>query len=231
MEFLTTNTKLAKSKNVVCVGIQLAPYTTSGHQVCPMASLPGTALNWLEAEEFLHAGGTVCIVFDNKAFGGLPSSWRGWPVVDNDIDDCIWTRPPGHILGAKFKGNRSLMRQGCAQYCIYRAGHGNLKTVQNVRIERTQLIAKHPGASMIMIKAELSRLTRLHKKLATRLNVFSDLSWELMYDDRGRTLFELFPKVQFYDYTKIPKRMKKFMAGNMPENYHLTFSLNHVVFE
>ena len=34
----------------------------------------------------------------------------------------------------------------------------------------------------------------------------------------------LFSDCQFYDYTAILKRMKKFCSGAMPENYHLTFS-------
>ena len=34
----------------------------------------------------------------------------------------------------------------------------------------------------------------------------------------------MFPDCQFYDYTKTPERMTAFLAGEMPENYHLTFS-------
>lgn len=40
----------------------------------------------------------------------------------------------------------------------------------------------------------------------------------------GRTVFEHFPDVQFYDYTKNPVRMLAFCRGEMPANYHLTFS-------
>ena len=35
---------------------------------------------------------------------------------------------------------------------------------------------------------------------------------------------EAFPDVQFYDYCKSPERMTKFVNGEMPTNYHLTFS-------
>jgi hypothetical protein len=38
---------------------------------------------------------------------------------------------------------------------------------------------------------------------------------------KAYTIFELFPEVQFYDYTKIYARL-----GREPENYHLTFSLD-----
>ena len=39
-------------------------------------------------------------------------------------------------------------------------------------------------------------------------------------------LYNEFPKVKFYDYTKIYKRALKFVNGEYPKNYHLTYSLN-----
>jgi hypothetical protein len=44
------------------------------------------------------------------------------------------------------------------------------------------------------------------------------LSWE-KYTIQDKTIFELFPQVQFYDYTKILGRKVKHIP-----NYHLTFS-------
>ena len=35
---------------------------------------------------------------------------------------------------------------------------------------------------------------------------------------------EMFPDVQFYDYTKHFKRAKAWADGKMPSNYHITFS-------
>jgi hypothetical protein len=51
-----------------------------------------------------------------------------------------------------------------------------------------------------------------------RLNGTSDLSWE-KYTIQDKTIFELFPNVQFYDYTKVLGRKVKHIP-----NYHLTFS-------
>jgi len=52
----------------------------------------------------------------------------------------------------------------------------------------------------------------------------SDLRWEVYPVERDgqsfANIFEAFPDVQFYDYTKIPNRR------NIPANYHLTFSLS-----
>jgi hypothetical protein len=53
---------------------------------------------------------------------------------------------------------------------------------------------------------------------AIRLNVFSDWQWERQFP----WLFETFPEVQFYDYTKHYRRMFR----PRPANYHLTFSLH-----
>jgi hypothetical protein len=47
----------------------------------------------------------------------------------------------------------------------------------------------------------------------------SDLQWEKLKLENGNNLFQEFPNVQFYDYTKNFHRM--FL--NIP-NYHLTFS-------
>ena len=56
-----------------------------------------------------------------------------------------------------------------------------------------------------------------------RLNLTSDLPWEKIKLN-GKSVFDLFPQVTFYDYTKSPERMTAFLAGDMPKNYHLTFS-------
>ena len=52
------------------------------------------------------------------------------------------------------------------------------------------------------------------------MNTTSDIPWEI------HNIFELFPNIQFYDYTKIYKRAVKFVKGEYPKNYHLTYSLN-----
>ncbi len=55
---------------------------------------------------------------------------------------------------------------------------------------------------------------------AVRLNGTSDVSWERF------KIFEMFPDVRFYDYTKIYKRALKWARGEYPKNYHITYSLN-----
>jgi hypothetical protein len=60
---------------------------------------------------------------------------------------------------------------------------------------------------------------------AVRLNATSDLPWEQLQPE----LFQQFPQVQFFDYTKVPSRMSNFARGTTagrpwPKNYYLTFS-------
>jgi len=61
--------------------------------------------------------------------------------------------------------------------------------------------------------------------LCIRLNTLSDVQWE-DYKYEGLNMMQHFKDqgVMFYDYTKNPVRMEKFLRGEMPENYHLTFS-------
>ena len=48
----------------------------------------------------------------------------------------------------------------------------------------------------------------------------------MIYHGKIQRLWMTFPNVQFYDYTKIFKRMKAYVNGQLPSNYHLTYSLN-----
>ena len=58
-----------------------------------------------------------------------------------------------------------------------------------------------------------------------RLNGTSDIAWENKQYE-GKTIFEYFPNLIIYDYTKVYKRALKFVNGQMPKNYYITYSLN-----
>lgn len=65
------------------------------------------------------------------------------------------------------------------------------------------------------------------QKLVIRLNGTSDLLWNKIKDKEGKTIFEEFPDVIFYDYTKHPTQMDDFLnKEDFPSNYHLTASYN-----
>ncbi len=116
---------------------------------------------------------------------------------------------------------------GCAAACLNTAGMGAFSNVQLARIEKTKLFFKDKSLFMAQLIKEVSSAIKSAQKknlIATfRFNLTSDLPWEKIKLN-GKTIFEIFPDVQMYDYTKSAERMTSFVNGEMPKNYHLTFS-------
>ena len=116
---------------------------------------------------------------------------------------------------------------GCAASCLNTAGMGVFSNVQNARIEKTRLFFKDKAVFLSQLIKEITAAIKSAEKqnltAVFRLNLTSDLPWEKIKLN-GKSVFDLFPQVTFYDYTKSPERMTTFLAGDMPKNYHLTFS-------
>jgi hypothetical protein len=116
---------------------------------------------------------------------------------------------------------------GCREACLYKAGFGSYPFVQRARIKKTQLFSSDPKAFTLTLIGEVETAIRRTKRNnltpCFRLNLTSDIPWENI-KILGKNIMEMFPDVQFYDYTKTLDRMKKFLNGEMPSNYHLTFS-------
>lgn len=113
---------------------------------------------------------------------------------------------------------------GCRTTCLQTAGNiGALADKTHSRLKKTWFLAKempHVIHNLIEYIKRLEKKTEEHgAKLALRLNGTSDINWEDLRDQLGRTIIEQFPNVVFYDYTKVPARI-----GRTPQNYHLTFS-------
>lgn len=68
------------------------------------------------------------------------------------------------------------------------------------------------------IKAYQKKAVKDGMGFSVRLNGTSDIDWaKVLYN--GKNIFEIFPEIEFYDYTKNPNKFKY-----VPKNYHLTFS-------
>jgi len=119
---------------------------------------------------------------------------------------------------------------GCRSACLYKAGRGGFDpAVPAARIERTKHLKEDRfGFNQRLIKETVSHRARAGRKAmqcAQRLNGTSDLPWDTFaVDGNGNTMMALFPDVQFYDYTKSLRRALKHARGEMPANYHVTFS-------
>jgi len=116
-------------------------------------------------------------------------------------------------------------KAGCINGCLNTAGRGVFNNVQEARLNRSKLFNSDQEAFMLKLVDEIILLSakakRLGIKAAVRLNGTSDIQWEKIkfkWFNKDQTIFDIFPNVQFYDYTKIPNR------SNLPANYDLTFS-------
>ncbi len=138
-----------------------------------------------------------------------------------------------HLAPATLSGKETCPKRtaGCTEACLNTAGRGgmfkrgeNTNMIQQARIRKTKLFFEDRDTFMEMLEQDINLGIRQAQRLGLtpvfRLNGTSDLAWE-KYTCKGsdRNLFEMFPNVQFYDYTKVlGRKVAKY------KNYHLTFS-------
>ena len=102
-----------------------------------------------------------------------------------------------------------------------------MNPVREARINKTKFLVNDEEKFLRQLWKETANHIKLSDKkdlfAAERLNGTSDLRWE-DYKLDGQNIFEAFPDLQFYDYTKHLNRAAAFANGELPKNYHLTFS-------
>ena len=129
-----------------------------------------------------------------------------------------------HNQNSQGKSICPMATAGCAAACLYGSGKGSLSSVQKGRTNKTEMFLKDRALFLKMIYSEIAQISVKHEieggEFTIRLNGTSDISWETFKVKDGKTIFELFPNVQFYDYTKNPNRFK----ASLPSNYYLIFS-------
>lgn len=147
-----------------------------------------------------------------------------------------------HLAPASLSGWNvcPMATEGCKAACLNTAGRGGImkahgilsavdvangirNAIQNARIRRTKLFFNDREGFMSLLCNEIERASALATRKgytpAFRLNGTSDIRWETIKTANAMNVFDLFPDVQFYDYTKLHNRK------NIPANYALTFSL------
>ena len=123
--------------------------------------------------------------------------------------------------------------KGCRDICLNMSGQGGMfksdegmhtSTVHVARVGRTTLLKTNKKLFFKKLINEIgSFLIRCEMKDSQpciRLNGTSDINWRKLKDpSTGKSLIELFPEVQYYDYTKDVNQLK-----DLPDNYYMTFS-------
>jgi hypothetical protein len=149
---------------------------------------------------------------------------------------------PGNLSGTELCAMSTLA--ACRVGCLSTAGRGGIaagrktftapngdslpdNAIQRARLARTALFNTDRDAFMAQLVREITAFVARAKRLGlvpvVRLNGTSDIRWEDIPVSGKANIFELFPRVMFYDYTKIPNRRRAIGV----KNYRITFSYSH----
>lgn len=138
-----------------------------------------------------------------------------------------------HVLGARVAPEGALTKVGplstskstlcigsspeCRAACLAHTGRNVYAYSMRVKRQRCEALLGRPKHFLRAIVARVEQHQKNSMKRGdepfVRMNVLSDIPWELF----APGLFEHFPSMRFYDYTKVPGRRP-------PRNYDLTFS-------
>ena len=137
-----------------------------------------------------------------------------------------------HLAPADLSGREVCPKRtkGCTDACLNKAGRGGMfkkgestNMIQKARIRKTNEFFNNRAEFMYDLFLDIKKAIKFAERKGLipvfRLNGTSDLSWEKYDMLPGLNVFECFPDVQFYDYTKVLGRKVKGYS-----NYHLTFS-------
>lgn len=117
---------------------------------------------------------------------------------------------------------------GCRSVCLQSSGQ--LRFSVEDRKHKTMYFRQHTREFIDDLAHEIELFVKRTERPGTaqsgltpcvRLNGTSDILWERIAPE----LFEQFSTTQFYDYTKIPLKIRRYRENGWPKNYWLTYSL------
>lgn len=173
----------------------------------------------------------------NKPRAGLNGTIKGLTLVPfwrNMQDELVRDAPQNKALLRKIEADFDTKKaprdalnwcagssEACRRACLIGTGNNYQPYSFKVKFARAEALKDEPVAFLagvsLAIRGFYEGQARRNKQAFVRLNMLSDIPWELVFPD----LFELFPDVQFYDYTKLPVHKRQ-----IPANYDLTFSFS-----
>lgn len=146
---------------------------------------------------------------------------------------CIYLAPSNMAFG----GNKTICPNDkhCKEFCLNGSGHNKAdilshgikdSIINKSRIKKTKAFFQDKETFMFCVIHEIRYYQKYAEEhnmdFAIRLNGTSDLNPKI-FTYQNKNLLELFPNVQFYDYTKVPYREK---LTKEYDNYDLTFSFD-----
>ncbi len=114
----------------------------------------------------------------------------------------------------------------CFATCLAHSGRNRFEVNKQSRLWKTKLFLEQQNVFFAHLIDNIDALQRKAEREdlipTMRLNGTSDIAWENIPVLEYANIMEMYSKIQFIDYTKIPERMLK----KQPKNYHLTYSVN-----
>ena len=144
---------------------------------------------------------------------------------DEYLTAILYMTPYKVMIDGKSFNSCSMAEQAsCIDGCLYTAGRGAFNNVQTARQRKAEWFYRDRDSFMHQLVIDIAKFANYCRKRdiqpCVRLNGTTDIRWELIrIGDYNKNIFEVFPNVQFYDYTKIPNRKVSHL-----DNYHLTWS-------
>lgn len=156
--------------------------------------------------------------------GGVSLSQKMEKSVKKNVLTYIIYLAPANMSGYNVCPRASVE---CKQACLSGSGHNRIDIhgrIDRARIKKTKLFFENREYFNAWLFAEISankiKAERMGMGFAVRLNGTSDIT-PTLFMHGGKTIFELFTNINFYDYTKVSNRFKLVKQFN---NYDLTFS-------
>lgn len=148
--------------------------------------------------------------------------------IDKSNKNVIYQSYIMHLMpNNTFDGKHNLCpsaTEGCKAACLHYSYFASNQNVKAARAAKTEMFINNNNVFMtklfVEIEDKLRKAKNANKQLVIRLNGTSDIAFENIKVFDKANIFELFPEVIFYDYTKIAKRLNK----KLPSNYTLIFS-------
>ena len=117
----------------------------------------------------------------------------------------------------------------CVKACLgVTAGRMVMNSVRKAQIFRTDMYFDDREGYYVQLYKEITAFEKkaARKRLiaAVRLNGTSDLPWHKLRFN-GQRIFEAFPNVQFYDYSKNYKLFRDYPDGRVASNYRVVYSI------
>jgi len=141
----------------------------------------------------------------------------------NELTYIIYLAP-ANLSGYEVCPKRT---EECTNACLFGSGQVIMDKTNRIvesRIKKTQMFFTNREYFMSWVVKEIeqakAKAEKKGMKFSVRLNGTSDLQ-PTLFRHNGKVLFDIFPDVQFYDYTKVANR---FRLIDQYQNYDLTFS-------